>query len=427
MPVEHAGIALSDTHSGHGPIARRADLRGADPRGADVPLGQRIVEAVRAGGLVARVDLAKQLDVSPATITALVSELIGAGLLVEVDRPVRQGARGRPPTALGLVPGAVYVVGIKLAEFRHSAVVMDFAGRTVAEASLERAEATRDADRVMDEIAELIGNVLDRAGLGADAVSTIGVGLPGFIDHANGTLAWSPLLPSGPKEIAARLSERFGRPVLIDNDANLLTLAELWFGHGRSEPDFAVVTIEQGIGMGLAIGHRIYRGQGGFGMEFGHSKVQLDGALCRCGQRGCLEAYVSDYALVREASTALDLSVRHRQSAQVILDALHDQAKAGNEAARSIFRRAGRYMALGLANVVNIFDPALIVVSGGRLRYDYLYADEVMAEMKGMTIATGRPPPRIEINAWGEYGWALGAGAMALSAATDTIFAGGER
>jgi len=402
--------------AGCGPIRPRPDAAASAQ-----PLPEQILECVRAAGHIARVDLAKSLDVSPATITALVSDLIADGLLNEEDRPVRQGQRGRPPTALALVPDAAFVIGIKLAEFRHSAVLMDFAGRQIAEAALDRADTQRDLARLTTEVETLIARLMSVAEKPLDAVHIVGVGLPGFVDAAAGTLAWSPLLPPGPVEFAAHLSDRLHLPVVIDNDANLLTLAELWFGHGRNVADFAVITIEQGIGMGLAINHQLYRGVRAYGMELGHTKVQLDGALCRCGQRGCLEAYVSDYALVREASTALDLSVRHRQSAQVILDALHDQAKAGNEAARSIFRRAGRYMALGLANVFNIFDPELIVVSGGRLRYDYLYAEEVISEMQRQILKTGREGPRIEINAWGEFGWALGAAALALTASTAEL------
>ncbi|MEM9317501.1 MAG: ROK family protein [Pseudomonadota bacterium] len=411
-----------------GEIEPAADLPGCGPI-RPVPdasnsahsLALQVLERVRAEGLIARVDLAKSLDVSPATITALVAGLIDRGLVVEKDRPVRQGQRGRPPTALALVPTAAYVIGLKLAEFRHSAVLMDFAGRVVAEAALDRADPQRDLVLLTREISDLIASLMRSAGLPIRAVRHVGVGLPGFIDAAAGKIAWSPLLPAEDLAFATHLEAHLDLPVAIDNDANLLTLAELWFGHGRRVADFAVVTIEQGIGMGLAINHQLYRGVRAFGMELGHTKVQLDGALCRCGQRGCLEAYVSDYALVREASTALDLSVRHRQSAQVILDALHDQAKAGNEAARSIFRRAGRYMALGLANVFNIFEPELIVVSGARLRYDYLYADEVLSEMQSLILKTGRGGPRIEINAWGEFGWAKGGAALALTATTATL------
>ena len=127
-------------------------------------------------------------------------------------------------------------------------------------------------------------------------------------------------------------------------------------------------------------------------MELGHTKVQLDGALCRCGQRGCLEAYVADYALAREAVTALSLDSRqmplgHGRAG----NAVPTVRRAGNSTARHIFRRAGRYLAMGLANVVNLFDPALIILSGERMRYDYLYADETLAEMTDLMIQH-RPP-----------------------------------
>ena len=105
-----------------------------------------------------------------------------------------------------------------------------------------------------------------------------------------------------------------------------------------------------------------------------------------------------------------------------MLESLFEQAKAGNPAARSIFHRAGRYLALGLANVINIFDPALIILSGERMKYDYLYAGDALAEIQTMSLQTGRVPPRIEIHAWGDLLWAHGAAALALSEITDRIF-----
>ena len=162
----------------------------------------------------------------------------------------------------------------------------------------------------------------------------------------------------------------------------------------------------------------------GLGTELGHTKVQLDGALCRCGQRGCLEAYVADYALAREATTALNWSHLDGQPMPVLLESLFDHAKAGNVAARSIFRRAGRYLAVGLANVVNLFDPGLIILSGERMRYDYLYAADTLAEMQSLMLNADRPPPRIEVHAWGDLLWAHGAAALALGAVTDARLGG---
>ena len=140
--------------------------------------------------------------------------------------------------------------------------------------------------------------------------------------------------------------------------------------------------------------------------------MPLDGALCRCGQRGCLEAYVAYYALAREATTALNWGHKEGQSIAVLLESLYDHAKAGNATARSIFRRAGRYLAVGLSNVINLFDPALIILSGDRMRYDYLYAAETLAEMESLAINTGRARPHIEIHAWGDHLWSHGAGAV---------------
>ena len=176
--------------------------------------------------------------------------------------------------------------------------------------------------------------------------------------------------------------------------------------------------------MGMVLNNRLFRGTRGLGLELGHTKVHLDGALCRCGQRGCLEAYLADYALAREASTALGRSVRNLQSPQAMLETLFGEAKAGNQAARTIFRRAGRYLSVGLSNVIQLFDPELIILSGERMRYDYLYADEVLAEMRGLTLSDGRPPCRVEIHAWGDLVWARGASALALSSVTDSVLGG---
>jgi predicted NBD/HSP70 family sugar kinase len=322
--------------------------------------------------------------------------------------------------ALELVSEGRLVIGIKISDERNTAVLADFAGTILADAARPAPPMRRSLEQTCDEIDALIDAVLAQAGRPRKDLLAVGVGLSGMVDHETGTVLWSPHLgPDMP--LGAEASRRFGLPVLVDNDANMLTLAELWFGVGRQRSDFAVVTIEHGVGMGLVIDNRLYRGERSMGLELGHTKVQLDGALCRCGKRGCLEAYIADYALAREAATALN---RAPQSPQVMLDALYAEAKSGNRAARSIFNRAGRYLALGLSNVIQLFDPELVILSGERMRYDYLYADGVLAEMRALTLVEGREPARIEIHAWGDLVWARGASALALAAVTETVLAG---
>jgi predicted NBD/HSP70 family sugar kinase len=387
-------------------------------------LRQQVFDCVRAAGLIPRVDVARELGVSQASVSALASELIDSGFLHELDRARPEGdpVRGRPPVALGVRPDAGLVAGIKLSDRGHSAVILDFAGALVAEASMPRRAILRAARQPLEVLVAETAAVFDAAlaagGLSRADIACVGLGLPGLVDHVAGRALWSPLLEVRAVDLRAALTARLGVPCEVDNDVNLLTLAELWFGAGRALADFVVVTIEHGVGMGLVLNNRLHRGALGLGMELGHTKVRLDGALCRCGRRGCLEAYVADYALVREAGAALDLGDAAMATVPEVLEELFRQAKDGNAAAAQIFQRAGRYLAMGLSNVVNLFDPSRIILSGEKMRHDYIYAEAVMEEMRALTLDLGRPAPPVEVNVWGDLVWARGAAALALDAAT---------
>lgn len=404
----------SHRDAGCGPLLPRAT---ADTK----PLRQQIFEYVRGAGRAARTDLTRALEISAGSATTITADLITSGLLREVESQTRESGRGRPPVALEVVGGSYHVIGIKLSEERHSAVMTDFSGNILADATLPTPPAPRTLDVLLREIETLMDAVLSSTDKSYTDISAVGVGLSGIVDHETGTVPWSPLLAARDTDLADAFRARFDLPVHVDNDVNMLTLAELWFGAGRAMSDFAVVTIEHGVGMGLVLDNRLFRGTRGMGLELGHTKVQLDGALCRCGQRGCLEAYLADYALAREAATALHRNPRNLQSPNAMLDALFAQAKAGNDAAQTIFRRAGRYLSVGLANVIQLFDPELIILAGERMQYDYLYDKEVLAEMHKLTLSDGRSPCRIETHAWGDLVWARGATALALAAVTNNV------
>ncbi|MBE9638249.1 ROK family protein [Salipiger mangrovisoli] len=397
------------------------------PDSVQRPLRQQVFEHVRALGRVPRVQVAKDLRVSPASVTTITSELIETGFLEEVQAArIGDSGRGRPAVALQVRPGVHHVMGVKLSDIQHTAVLADLSGRVIATASMPRTPGQLSVAIVGDVTEALMTELCTAAGIDAGSLRALGLGVPGFVDAETGLVRWSPILDLRDTDLSPALAQRLGLPVHIDNDANLVTLAELWFGAGRTMSNFAVVTIEHGVGMGFVMNHRLYRGAHGMGMELGHMKVHLDGALCRCGQRGCLEAYVADYALVREARTALNLPDLETRSVRALLESLFSQAKAGNPAAHSIFRRAGRYLSLALANVTNLFDPQLIILSGERMRYDYLYAEGTLTEMKTMMIETGREAPKVEIHAWGDMVWARGAAALALETLTEQMLGAGR-
>ncbi len=413
-------ILQSNATEGCGPL-----LRGT--RNAGHSLRQEAFEFVRAHGQATRTDITQALDISAGSATTITADLIASGFLREVERPTRESGRGRPRVALEVVPDSGFVIGIKLAFRRHIAVLVDFAGNLIADADFPSSDNRRTVDHLMDEAEALIHKLLKSAHKTPSDVRAVGIGLPGIIDHNAGIAVWSSMLQTRDEDLAQAFAQRFDMPMALDNDANMLTLAELWFGQGRAMADFAVVTIESGVGMGLVLNNELYRGGHGMGLELGHTKVQLDGALCRCGQRGCLEAYLADYALSREAATALDHGTAMAANPEATLETLYQQAKSGHTAAETIFRRAGRYLSLGLSNVVQLFDPALIILSGERMQYDYLYAETVLSEMQAMTLNEGRKPCKVAIHAWGDLVWARGAAALALSDVTDTLIGGEAR
>lgn len=403
---------MNGARAGCGPLLQRAYDTS--------PLRQQIFEYVRAQGQAARADITEALGISAGSATTLTADLIAGGHLREIEHTAREAGRGRPKVALEVVPEAAFVIGIKLAFAEHTAVLVDVSGNVVADASSTFRGRQMNVEHVVTETENLVGKLIKTTGLNKRDIRAIGMGLPGMVDHATGRVVWSPLLHSQPDDLSLTMERRFGVPVLLDNDANMLTLAELWFGEGRRISDFAVVTVESGVGMGLVLDNKLYRGAHGMGSELGHTKVQLDGALCQCGKRGCLEAYLADYALVREAATALGQEYDPAKTSNEILAQLMDKAKSGHRAAETIFTRAGRYLALGLSNIVQLFDPEMIILSGGRMQKNYLYAHSVIGEMNQLTLNEAHGCT-VTVNAWDDLVWARGAAALALSAATPAL------
>ena len=386
------------------PVADTAGLRAGNTA--------RVLREIRLRGQTTRVDLASALNLSPATVTAVIGALLESDLILE-EKAAASPGRGRPRVLISLNPEARYVAGAKLNDRSLTTAILNFKGEIIAEAAAPFSGQTIDGDRLKAKVDEALDAALEAAHLSEDRIDAFGMGVPGFVETETGLCHWSPILTGAPVDVGALLRQRLTCPIFVDNDANLVTLAELWFGLGREERNFLVVTVEHGVGLGVVIDGRLYRGARGLGAEFGHTKVQIDGALCRCGQRGCLEAYVADFALRREAGAALEGDLSGYSRADV-LDRLAAEARAGREIPASIYRRAGKMLGLGLANLVNLFDPAMIVLAGERIRNYPLVAKEVERTLAENAIAVTRERAPLAVHRWGDGLWARGAGALAL-------------
>lgn len=374
---------------------------------------QQILDVIRGAESIARIDIAKATGVSPATVTSITAELLAAGLIEEVaPETSAEMRRGRPRVALRIRGAAHRIAGLKVSHHVISTVITDFVGQELASHEMPLVKGSMPVPELCAQIRRALEFTCKKGGFTIDDLSGIGIGMAGMVDAQRSFIYWSSSLEARNVDLGAALSEVLPCPVFLDNDANLVAKAEHLFGEGRTCDNFIAITIEHGVGMGIVINGQIYRGIRGCGAELGHTKVQLEGALCQCGQRGCLEAYVGDYALLREANISSG-NERHTSVA-----ALFQAAEHGDTMARSILDRARRMFALGLANVVNIFDPSKIILAGARLSFDHLYSDQLIAEMRQWVVQVDAPLPEVIVHDWGDLMWAKGAAAYAIEEVT---------
>ncbi|MGC9666530.1 ROK family protein [Planosporangium sp. 12N6] len=335
-----------------------------DPPGGGTATGgaltgnaRRVAEVLRAYGPRRRSELVTLTGLSRPTVTAGLAGLAGAGLVTEQPGPAARPAGGRPASVVRLTRAAGLALGIDVGR-RHVRVAVADLGHAVLTECDTR--LTWDADDHPAEVLRLAAELVDRslAGIGAGRrdVVGIGVGIPapmtrdGRIGSPALLPAWADLAPA--EELAARLD----LPVRVDNDANLGALAEYVWGAGRGCPDLVYVKIATGIGAGIVLDGRLYRGADGTAGELGHVTLDARGAVCRCGNRGCLELTAGGRALLEDArSTRPELDN---------LDYLVRLATDGDPGCRRLLIDAGTQLGYALGGLVNLLNPALIVLGG---------------------------------------------------------------
>src|SRR6187200_831780 len=306
-----------------------SDPDAGSPSGLRASNRERILALLRARGPMSQADLARASGLSPATISGIARDLREAGWLEpdSGDGP----ARGR---ALALSRSAGVAVGI---DFGHSHVrvaVADLAHTVLAEAE-DPLDVDHEADEGVALAGRLVRRLLDEVGVAADRVTGVGMGLPGPLRRDSGEVGDSAILPGW---IGARpealMEAELGLPVRVENDANLGALAEIVWGAGRDCTDLVYVKVATGVGAGLVLNGRLYHGAGGTAGEIGHVTIDDGGPVCRCGNRGCLEAFAGAEAVLEP--------LRRRHGDRLTLRQVVLQAQAGDVGCRRVIADAGR-------------------------------------------------------------------------------------
>lgn len=312
---------------------------------------QRVVDVLRAGGEVSQADIARLTGLAPATVSNIVRDLVRSDL---VSTEPGSGRRG---TTVALSRSAGLVAGIDFGHSHVSVAVGDLTGSLITE-DRRRLDPTHRHDQGLDEAERILAALLAAEGIDRSCLRTVGLGLPAPI--ADDVVRSSAILPGWVGVNArAAVHERLGVDVHVENDANLGALAEHRKGVARGHHSTVFVKVSSGVGAGIVLDDKIFHGSGGTAGEVGHLTLDEQGPVCRCGSRGCLEAYTSTGALLAMMGTQLpDATIEDVVAA----------AAEGRVAALRAFEDAGLHLGWGLASIVNLLNPSLVVIGGDMAR-----------------------------------------------------------
>ncbi len=366
----------------------------------------RVIDVLRQRGAVSRAQISRAAGLSRTTVGSLVSDLMDDGLVVEraVDDGPRGPGSGRPGVLLALDRSAGGLIGIDFGHRHLRVAVADLAYEVIAErfVALEVDHAGLDG---LDAAAGLVAELLEEAGMDPARVLAGGMGLPAPVERPSGLVRSRKILPSlDDVDAAAAMELRLGYPIHLDNDANVGALGEAMFGAGAGAQVMVYVRMSAGIGCGLVIGGRPFRGAYGFAGEIGHVMVDPDGPICRCGNRGCLETRVAAPRIVE---------LLERSHGPLSVDALLELAAGGDSGARRALNDAGRVVGETAAAMCNILNPDVLVVGGELSRAGELLVEPMREAIQRFAIPAAAQSVRVVSGVLGERAEVLGALALA--------------
>jgi predicted NBD/HSP70 family sugar kinase len=305
-----------------------------------------------------RQDLSAATGLSPASVTNVVRELLGDGIVTEVGSEDSDG--GRPRVLLDINPDYGYVIGVDIGETRIRVELFNLAMAELAKAEYLLDPAKHEVDVVVGDIAAGLSAVLADGGVDPAAVLGVGIGVPGIVEQGPDVLVHGQTYRWDGVPLGRLLRAHTDLPLRFENCAKTLGQAELWFGTGRSVGNAAVVLIGSGVGASLISGGGACQGPTSNAAEWGHTTIVVGGRRCRCGSAGCLEAYVGAEAILERCGNPAALSAGDEESMLAALLAVGDSSPTTD----AVLAETAEYLGVGIGNLINLFNPERVILGG---------------------------------------------------------------
>lgn len=376
-----------------------------------------VLNYIRKKVQISRADISKRTGLNRSTVSALVDELISDGLIVEEGIGTSKG--GRKPVILAINKEAGNIIGVDLGVNYILVVLVNLLGEIIREKRIN-INPRDSVEKNVEALLNLIQEVSNCAPKTLKGLLGIGIGVPGIVNYEKGLVLMAPNLRwmnVGLKDI---VEQRFKVPVFIDNEANAGAIGEKWFGLGKKATNFVYVSAGIGVGTGIIINDELYRGSSGLAGEMGHMTIDMNGKACSCENLGCWEEYASEKALFRylkdqSASFEKKSKINLNRIEQMTVFDVVDAAKSGDPLAVSAFRWVGRHLGVGVAGIINTFNPDLVIIGNTISMAGDIVLEEVKNEVKQRSFITRYSEVSIALSRLNMHACAMGAVSLVMS------------
>jgi len=371
-----------------------------------------------AGGL-SRTDLAEKLGLTRAALSLIVNDLLESGVVQEAS--VRSTPNGRPPVTLEINPGKGIVGAIDMGATHMNVALANFTARILQEVEIPF-NINKGPEACLAETHRVMDTLLASQGLTMSDVSAVGIGVPGPVNMEEGMVIAPPIMPGWDHfPIRATLESKWGCPVTLNNDAELGALGEWAYGAGRGEKNLAYIKVGSGIGAGLILNQQIYGGTTGAAGEIGHLTIDENGPRCSCGNHGCLEAFAGGHAITEQAKALVRSGKRTLLSEndveKITVFEIAEAARRGDLHAQEILRRAGNFIGIALAGLINLFNPGIVIIGGGVSQAGDILTAPIREAVRERALRASEQSVRITTGMLGRRSLLIGAIVQAINVA----------
>ena len=377
--------------------------------------------------IASRARISALTGISRSTVSNIINKLEKLEIVEYTNEHRDPTSVGRPGVALRLNPRAFYAIGIEINVYTSRAMLVGLDGGVIAKQDIGF-NGRNDPDQLLATLGETAEQVISQSGADRERIIGLGVSFMGLTDHTKGIVVRSTSLPQWNRmNIVEGFQERFILPAYVENNANAMTLGEARFGVGRGKENILGVTIDEGIGGGIIINKRLYMGSNAAAGELGHMSIVPAGAICHCGNKGCLRTLASESAVeasaIRIIKTGVKTLLVDRPDVDHMKITVQDviaAAKQGDTCCKDIISDAGRYLGTSLVNLVNVLSPELVILNKGSLPTFELFFEEVKRTIAEGAYAGKLGIPELAISALGEDAVCVGAASVVM----DRLLAG---